>query len=318
MGPLPAADISLGVTLAVLGAGFLHALWNALLKSAAGEPMLDTALIVAGSCAVCFPLLPFVPLPAREAWPFALASMVIHFAYYGMLAGAYKRGDLSFAYPLMRGVAPLIVTILGVVFLAERLDPQTMLGIGLICAGIITIAWFASGHHTLAAASFALGNAVIIAIYTLVDGAGARAAGNPWAYVIWLMCLEGVPFLAWILWTRGPSCGRLHPAPLAPRRDRGRGEHGSVRDRPLGDDTCADRDRGRVARSIGRVRGADGHAVPQGELRLAPAGRRGRCRGGCRGFASLDVITEQCIRSPRMRASSSSAAASPAARRRIT
>jgi len=200
---LPAADISLGVTLAVLGAGFLHALWNALLKSAAGEPMLDTALIVAGSCAVCFPLLPFIPLPAREAWPFALASMVIHFAYYGMLAGAYKRGDLSFAYPLMRGVAPLIVTILGVLFLAERLDLQTMFGIGLICAGIITIAWFASGHHTLAAASFALGNAVIIAVYTLVDGAGARAAGNPWAYVIWLMCLEGVPFLAWILWVHG-------------------------------------------------------------------------------------------------------------------
>jgi len=200
---LPAAEISLGVTLAVLGAGFLHALWNALLKSAAGEPMLDTALIVAGSCAVCIPMLPFIPLPAREAWPFALASVVIHFGYYGMLAGAYQRGDLSFAYPLMRGVAPLLVTILGVLFLSERLDAQTMLGIGLISAGIITIAWFASGHHTLAAAAFALGNAVIIAVYTLVDGAGARAAGNPWSYAIWLTCLDGFPFIAWVLWTRG-------------------------------------------------------------------------------------------------------------------
>ena len=200
---MPPADISLGVTLAVLCAGFLHALWNALLKSAAGEPMLDTALIVAGSCAVCFPLLPFIPLPAAAAWPFAMASVVIHFGYYGMLAGAYQRGDLSFAYPLMRGVAPLIVTVLGVLFLSERLDAQTVLGIGLISGGIITIAWFASGSHTLAAAAFALGNAVIIAAYTLVDGAGARAAGNPWSYVIWLMCLEGVPFLAWIFWTRG-------------------------------------------------------------------------------------------------------------------
>jgi drug/metabolite transporter (DMT)-like permease len=200
---LPAAEISLPVTLAVLGAAFLHALWNAMLKSAAGEPMLDTALIVAGSCVVCIPMLPFIPVPAREASPFVLASVVIHFGYYGMLAGAYQRGDLSFAYPLMRGVAPLIVTILGVLFLAERLDLHTMLGIALISAGIITIAWFASGNHTLAAAAFALGNAVIIAVYTLVDGAGARAAGNPWAYVIWLMCLEGVPFLAWILWTRG-------------------------------------------------------------------------------------------------------------------
>lgn len=200
---MPAADLSLGVTLAVLGAGFLHALWNALLKSAAGDPMLDTALIVAGSCVVCFPLLPFVPLPAPGAWPFALASMVIHLGYYGMLAEAYRRGDLSFAYPLMRGVAPLIVTVLGVLFLSETLDAQTTLGIALICTGIITIAWFAGGRHTLAAAGFALGNAVIIGVYTLIDGAGARMAGNPWSYVIWLMCLEGVPFLAWIFWTRG-------------------------------------------------------------------------------------------------------------------
>jgi len=197
------ADLSLGVTLAVLGAGFLHALWNALLKSAAGEPMLDTALIVAGASAVCLPLLPFVPLPSLDALPFALASMVIHFGYYVMLAGAYRLGDLSFAYPLMRGVAPLVVTLLGVVFLNERLDAAAIVGIGLICTGIITIAWFASGRHTSAAAAFALGNAVIIAVYTLIDGAGARAAGNPWSYAIWLMCLEGFPFVAWVVWRRG-------------------------------------------------------------------------------------------------------------------
>ena len=113
-GPLPAAELSLGVTLAVLGAAFLHALWNAMLKSAAGVPMLDTALIVAGTSVVCVVLMPFVPPPAAAAWPFIAASMLIHFAYYVTLAGAYRRGDLSFAYPLMRGVAPLLVTLLGV------------------------------------------------------------------------------------------------------------------------------------------------------------------------------------------------------------
>jgi drug/metabolite transporter (DMT)-like permease len=200
---MPVADISLGVTLAVLGAGFLHALWNALLKGAAGDPLLDTALIVAGGFSVCVPLLLVVPFPNAAAWPYALASTVVHFGYYVLLAGAYRRGDLSFAYPLMRGVAPLLVTVLGVLFLAERLDAQTMLGIALISAGIITIAWFASGRHTLAAAGFALGNAVIIAIYTLIDGAGARAAGNAWSYAIWLTSLEGIPFLLWVLWTRG-------------------------------------------------------------------------------------------------------------------
>jgi drug/metabolite transporter (DMT)-like permease len=200
---LPPTDISLPVTLAVLGAGFLHALWNALLKSAAGDPLLDTALIVVGSSVICIPMLAFTPVPAAAAWPFLLSSMVIHWFYFGFLAAAYRRGDLSFAYPLMRGVAPLIVTLLGALFLSERLDGQTVFGIGLISAGIVIIAWFAAGHHTATAAAFALGNAVVIALYTLVDGAGARVAGSPWSYVIWLSWLEGFPVLAWLLWARG-------------------------------------------------------------------------------------------------------------------
>lgn len=205
---MSAAEISLGVTLAVLGAGFLHALWNALLKAAAGEPMLDTALIVAGSSVVCLPLLPFVDLPDRGALPYAATSVALHFGYYVALAGAYRRGDLSFAYPLMRGVAPLIVTILGIVFLREHPSLATLAGIALISAGIIVIAWFASGHHTPAAAGWALTNAAIIALYTLVDGAGARASGNAWRYVIWLIFFEGVPFIAYILATRGRPAAR--------------------------------------------------------------------------------------------------------------
>lgn len=200
---MPAAEITLPVTLAVLGAGFLHALWNALLKSAAGEPLLDTALIVAGTSVVALVLLPVVALPDRAAWPFMALSAVIHFAYYVTLAGAYRRGDLSFAYPLMRGVAPLIVTLLGIVFLGERPTATTLAGIALISLGILVIAWYAGGRHTAAAAGWALGNAIIIACYTLVDGAGARASGSAAAYVCWLTFLEGLPYLAWIRATHG-------------------------------------------------------------------------------------------------------------------
>ena len=200
---MPVAEITLPVTLAVLGAGFLHALWNAMLKSAAGEPLLDTALIVAGSSVVALVLLPLVAFPDRAAWPFMALSAAIHFAYYVTLAGAYRRGDLSFAYPLMRGVAPLIVTLLGVVFLGERPTATMLAGIALISLGILVIAWYAGGRHTPAAAGWALGNALIIAVYTLVDGAGARASGNAASYVCWLIFLEGIPYLAWIGATRG-------------------------------------------------------------------------------------------------------------------
>ena len=114
---MPATELTFGVTLAVLGAGFLHALWNAMLKSAAGDPMLDTALIVAGSSVVALFLLPFVGVPAvgREFMACRRSST----------SATTSRSRpriawrLSFAYPLMRARA-VIVTMLGVLFLGEH------------------------------------------------------------------------------------------------------------------------------------------------------------------------------------------------------
>jgi drug/metabolite transporter (DMT)-like permease len=195
-------ELSLGVTLAVLGAGLLHAAWNALLKSApGGDPMLDMATIVAGSAICGLVVIPFVGVPDAAAWKFAAVSSIIHWGYYVTLAHAYRTGDLSFAYPLMRGTAPLIVTLLGILFLREWPTPQVALGIGLISLGIVSIAFARRGRHPPAAAGWALANACIIAAYTLVDGAGARASGNALAYVSWLIFLEAIPFLAWI-WIR--------------------------------------------------------------------------------------------------------------------
>jgi len=199
-------ELSLGVTLAVLGAGLMHASWNALVKGGSGgDPLLDTSTIVAGSTACSLVLLPFLPLPLAAAWPMAIASMLIHFAYYLTLTEAYRAGDLSFAYPLMRGTAPLLVTLLGVVFLRELPSLQVAAGIVLICAGIFAIAFAQRHRHPRAAVYWALGNAAIIAVYTLIDGAGARASGNALAYVVWLTFLEGIFFLGWIRWYRGAA-----------------------------------------------------------------------------------------------------------------
>ena len=199
-------ELTTGITLAVLGAGFLHASWNALLKSSTGgDAMLDIAAVVAGSALWAVLLVPFVPLPQPTAWLFMAASSVIHFGYYITLGRAYRIGDLSFAYPLMRGTAPLIVTVIGSIFLRELPSVPMMLGIALISAGIISIAFVRRHNHPPGAARWAFANAGIVAAYTVVDGTGARAAGNAMAYVTWLLFLEGLPFLVWILVRRGRS-----------------------------------------------------------------------------------------------------------------
>jgi drug/metabolite transporter (DMT)-like permease len=197
-------ELTLGVTLAVLGAGFLHASWNALLKSSTrGDAMLDTAAIVAGSAVCALLVLPLVPLPERSAWRYIALSTVIHFGYYISLAQAYRSGDLSFAYPLMRGTAPLITTVLGIALLRELPSVPTAIGIVLISLGIVSIAFVRRRTHPRAAALWAFANAGVIAAYTLVDGTGARASGNALSYIAWLSFIEGIPFVIWIVARRG-------------------------------------------------------------------------------------------------------------------
>ena len=197
-------ELTFGITLAVLGAGFLHASWNALLKSSAGgDATLDTAAVVCGAMLWGALIVPFVPLPQPAAWTFIAASSAIHFGYYVTLARAYRVGDLSFAYPLMRGTAPMLVAVLGSIFLRELPGPAMLLGIMLISLGIVSIAFVQRRGHPASAAWWAFANAAIIAAYTLVDGAGARVSGNALSYVAWLIFLEGIPFVTWVLIRRG-------------------------------------------------------------------------------------------------------------------
>lgn len=183
-----------GVAAAVLLAALLHASWNALLKSGR-DVLLDTAAIVVGAGVLALPLLFFVPPPAPQSWPFIGTSAVIHIAYYLLMVNAYRAGDLSLVYPLMRGTAPLITAVLAVVLLREWPAPVAWLGMALISLGVFALA-LRSTDHTPAprAVAFALANAAVIAVYTIVDGHGARLSGDAWSYICWLFVVDALPF----------------------------------------------------------------------------------------------------------------------------
>ena len=183
------------VTALVLGAALLHASWNAIIKSSR-DVMLDTALVAAGAGVLALPLIAFVASPASASWPCLGASAVIHVAYFSTLVAAYRRGDLSHAYPLMRGTAPLLVALFGVALLDEHPGATMWLGIVLISAGILSLGLLQRARAQRSATRWALANAAIIASYTLVDGAGARLSGAPAGYVAWLFWLQGLLFVA--------------------------------------------------------------------------------------------------------------------------
>lgn len=191
-------EISPLVTALVLGAALLHASWNAIIKSSR-DVVLDTALVAAGASLVSLPLIVAVPMPANASWPFLAASIAIHVGYFATLARAYREGDLGHAYPLMRGTAPLLVALFGAALLDERPSAIMWLGIVLISAGILSIGLLQKGRTQRGATLWALTNALIIASYTLVDGAGVRVSATAPGYVAWLLLLQGLIFVGLVV-----------------------------------------------------------------------------------------------------------------------
>jgi drug/metabolite transporter (DMT)-like permease len=185
---------------AVLFASLLHASWNAIVKSGS-DKFLDTVLVACGAALVSAATLPFLPLPAAASWPYIVASAIIHVAYFYLVSAAYRTGDLSYVYPIMRGSAPLLTALFAGFFVAERLTPGGWSGVLLISAGILLLAanQWRLGRFQLSQTLFALGNATVICIYTLVDGIGTRLSGNSFSYVGWMLALDGAMLSTFLL-----------------------------------------------------------------------------------------------------------------------
>ncbi|MCJ0765766.1 EamA family transporter [Variovorax terrae] len=186
------------VVCAVLLGALLHASWNALVKSST-DKALDTALIHLFGSFITLPLVLVLGWPPAAVWPYILASVVIHIAYYVALTGAYEHGDLGLTYPLMRGVAPLLVALSATLTVGEQLSPLAWAGVLGVCCGVLVLGLSRHAMDSPRAVGFALANAVVIALYTVIDALGARASGHPVQYVVALFALDGWPFALIVL-----------------------------------------------------------------------------------------------------------------------
>ncbi|MFJ6086180.1 EamA family transporter [Streptomyces sp. NPDC092369] len=186
------------VATAVLLAAVTHAGWNAIAHQIT-DKLVGFTLIAGGGVLIGLAMMPFVPIPARAAWPYLLLSAVIHVAYFVLLMRSFKLGDFGQAYPIARGTAPLVVTLLAAVFAHEVPNAWAAAGIALSCTGLTGVAvWGMRGSRpNWPAIGAALATGLTIAAYTVVDGLGVRASGSSLGYIAWLMALEGVAIPAY-------------------------------------------------------------------------------------------------------------------------
>ncbi|MEV4329866.1 EamA family transporter [Streptomyces sp. NPDC049597] len=214
------------VAAAVLAAAVTHAGWNALAHGIKDQLVAFT--LIAGGAAVMGAVMAcFAPVPAAGAWPYLVASALLHVGYQALLMRSFSLGDFGQMYPIARGTAPLVVTVAAVVFVGEHLSAWQAAGVGVASAGLVGVALWGivplgqgarevprgSGtrpHWPAVAAALATG--LSIAAYTVVDGLGVRASGTPIGYIAWLMILEGALVPAYAVYTRrGALAAQLRP-----------------------------------------------------------------------------------------------------------
>ncbi|MCC0014679.1 MAG: EamA family transporter [Rhodobiaceae bacterium] len=198
--------MSLHVFLAVIFAAALHAGWNATLKLRTDRASAVVLLSIM-QAVIALPLLAFVQQPAQQAWAWIAGAAALHSGYKLMLIRAYAHADLTQAYPVARGTAPLIVAAFSYVALSESLSLTGTLAVGLISAGILLIA-LAGGKQARMqprGLMFALATAGFTASYTLFDATGARVAGTASGFILWMVIGDALLMCCYALFTRGAA-----------------------------------------------------------------------------------------------------------------
>ena len=200
------------VIFTTLLAALLHACWNALAKGAADKD-LSMAGVVIGHLPFAIIGLMFVPMPDVASWPYLLGGIALHFGYQVFLLQSYRIGDLTLVYPLARGIAPLLVAAVSVVFLNVALNGQELIAIALIGVGLLSLGMVrgANGARNPKAAGFAAATGCFIAGYSLVDGYGARAAGTAIGFYGWLAIGNAIVIAMFMRVTKPGTLSRLWP-----------------------------------------------------------------------------------------------------------
>ncbi|WGL17046.1 DMT family transporter [Microbulbifer bruguierae] len=195
----------------ILLSALAHAVWNAVVKHSE-EGFLQLAMIRSVGLLVGAALATQLPLPGENALGFLLGGAFFQYLYFYLLSRSYLALDYGTAYPMARGVTPLMVATAALLFLDESLQPLQLTGILLVTCGIFALIMKelrVSGKGIF----YSLGTGIAITGYTTLGAAGVRTVENPLSYVAWLEILSGGGIILTVLLTRpliGFAFARTH------------------------------------------------------------------------------------------------------------
>lgn len=205
--------MSVIATTLLLISAFTHAGWNLISKK---EYPTQAFYLVANTIgAICvFPILFFfrkhLPLIPTTVWLFVTMSGFFLAAYMATLAGAYRNGDISIVYPIVRSL-PVIFVFIATLVLGKghQISWLLLLGIILVTTGCMVLPMKSFGdfrfrNYQNMCCLLALLSAIGVAGYTIVDDEALRQlrglAGMPFKPIegtLVYMALEGISCSIW-------------------------------------------------------------------------------------------------------------------------
>jgi drug/metabolite transporter (DMT)-like permease len=175
-----------------LASALLHAGWNTFVK-VAGDRLVPFATISLGFAVTGAMMIPLCGIPDRRSWGYLSLTTLFYYGYLWLLHRSYRIGDVSHAYPLFQGAAPLFVAVGAALFGGEWLTPWAALGVILASLGIMSLAVFgkpAAQRSSRELYVITLATSLVIATMMVSNALGSRASGSPLSFIAWILFLQ--------------------------------------------------------------------------------------------------------------------------------
>lgn len=199
---------------AALLSAFLHAAWNAAARSRP-EPGLALAAVVITAGFLMLPGVLWLGLPPPRALMWLGLGTAFNLVTMRAMMATFRRLPFALGYPLVRGVAPLGVTLIGWLAVGERVTPITFVGIVAISLGVLLLALSARRGERLDKVGIGLAMLAGLAnaLFVVTDAQGVRIAGDPIQYGCAVSVANAITMAA-LLTIEGPGVRRAYKGNL--------------------------------------------------------------------------------------------------------